>query len=49
MALAPDNNDLHAIIRELRAQLAQNRTDIQRLQRLVNRLQTAPAVITKAV
>lgn len=31
------DKDLHSLIRELRAELAQNRTDIQRLQKLIER------------
>ncbi len=42
MAITPDNKELLALIRQLRAEQAQNRTDIQRLWKLVERMQLAP-------
>lgn len=47
MAITPDNKELLALIRQLRAEQAQNRTDIQRLWKLVERMQLAPPVVTK--
>ncbi len=47
MALTPDNKDLLTLIKQLRAEQAQNRTDIQRLWKLVERMQLAPPVVTK--
>lgn len=47
MALAPDTKDLLALVKQLRAEQAQNRTDIQRLWKLIERMQLAPPVVTK--
>jgi hypothetical protein len=47
MAITPDNRDLMALIRLLRAEQAQNRTDIQRLWKLIERQQNASPVVTR--
>ncbi len=47
MAIAPDTKDLLTLIKQLRAEQAQNRTDIQRLWKLIERMQLSPPVVTK--
>jgi hypothetical protein len=47
MAVVIDNRDLNTLLLRLRAEQAQNRTDIQRLLKLVQRQQTAPPVVTR--
>lgn len=49
MAITPDREDLLKLVQALRREQAQNRTDIQRLWKIVRQRETAPQQVTKAV
>lgn len=44
--LTPHNSDIHQLIRTIRSELSQNRTDIQRLWRIAERVQLHPYFVS---
>jgi hypothetical protein len=47
MAVTPDDRGQLTLLKRLRAEQAQNRTDIQRLWKLIQRQQSTPPTVTK--
>jgi hypothetical protein len=46
MGLTPHNRDLYMLLRQIRAEMAQNRTDIQRLWKIAPRIQVHPYFVS---